>query len=496
MKRPQESRAQPMMLVSQSVPRNFPGKDLSECKPFRMEKKMKKASAFFMVVGLVAIGMYVVPVTAQAQTAINATEGTPTLDGIVSPGEWTSNSVTTTRGVTIQSMIDDNNFYVLATWPDTTQSVVKDQWTFDGTTWSKTGNDDEDRVMFIWDMGLSGADIDGGCFAFCHIAEGNMFTNNPGDRVDVWHWKATRFNPMGFSDDKYWDDVTRRSDTGAGSGDSNSGPPPAFMATSDPGAGVTFLTDNQTARNAFDPFGVQPGSVDVKGSFDAGATFTSGDVIPGRILTIPSGNRASVQAAGKWFNGTWTVEFARSLGGEVGPDGNAQDFTVVRGSSVKFSNEIFDNVTDHAGHAFAAGGSGPADMVQAYTINFPAEMTVLVANFMNGNNAVLNSRVYLYNGSNQAGNVTVRVFTLPISGGLRQELTTTPVDLGSLGAKEAFNIKLDVDILTPAGITTPYTDDGGNVMLEITVTAPNVTGAGQVFSGDLAFGTYPLQVIP
>ncbi len=454
---------------------------------------MKRASTFVRLLGVVAIGMYLIPFTAQAQTVINATEGTPTLDGIVSPGEWTSNSITTMRGVTLKAMIDSDSFYVLATWPDTTQSVNKDQWTFDGTNWSQSG--DEDRVMFVWNMGLSGTD-GASCTAFCHIAEGNMFTNNPGDRVDVWHWKATRFHPMGFSDDKYWDDVDRQSDDGAGSGGSNvNGAVPQYMATTDPGASVNFLTDNQTARNAFDPLGVLPGSVDVKVPFDTGATFSAGAVIPGRILTIPAGNRASVQAAGRWFNGVWTVEFSRSLAGETGPGGKTEDFAVARGGSVQFTNEIFDNLSNHGAHPFSQAGSSSSADTTVFTINFPAETTVLIANFMNGNNAVLNSRVYLFNGSNQAGDVTVRVFTLPVSGSTRQELTTDPLNLGSLGAKEAFNIKLDVDILTPLGIPLPYTDDGGNLTLEFTVEAPNVTGTGQVFSGTLAFGTYPLQVI-
>jgi hypothetical protein len=121
--------------------------------------------------------------------------------------------------------------------------------------------------------------------------------------------------------------------------------------------------------------------------------------------------------------------------------------------------------------------------------------TVLVANFLNGNNAALSSRVYLFNGSDGAGDVTVRVFTTPIAGGIRQELTTTPLPLGSLGAKEAMNIKLDVDILTPLGIGLPYTTDGGNLTVEFTVGAENVSGVGQVFSSALAFGTYPMQVI-
>ena len=121
--------------------------------------------------------------------------------------------------------------------------------------------------------------------------------------------------------------------------------------------------------------------------------------------------------------------------------------------------------------------------------------TILVANFVNGNNAALNSRIYLFNGSNQPGDITVRVFTLPVSGGIRQELTPDPLNLGSLGGKEAFNIKLDVDILIPLGIPVPYTSNGGNLTLEFTIQAADVVGVAQVFSSELAFGTYPMQEI-
>jgi len=123
------------------------------------------------------------------------------------------------------------------------------------------------------------------------------------------------------------------------------------------------------------------------------------------------------------------------------------------------------------------------------------EVTVLVANFMNGNNDAFNSRVYLWNPSS-AGTVRVRVFTLPLTGGLAQELTVTPFSLGTLGAQSALNVKLAEDILTPLGITTPYTTDGGNLTLEFTIQAADVRGTAQVFSSSFAFGTYPLQEIP
>ena len=125
-----------------------------------------------------------------------------------------------------------------------------------------------------------------------------------------------------------------------------------------------------------------------------------------------------------------------------------------------------------------------------------ASSTVLVANFVNGNNVAFNSRVYLFNPSQSPGNVTVRVFTLPLSGGTAQELTSTPLDLGSLGADSAMNIKLAEDILAPLGITLPYTDNDGDLTLEFTIEAAEVRGATQVFSSSVAFGTNPLQEIP
>ena len=142
-----------------------------------------------------------------------------------------------------------------------------------------------------------------------------------------------------------------------------------------------------------------------------------------------------------------------------------------------------------------AGNEDPTPASQGFTVSLTGS-TILIANFMNGNDTTLNSRVYLWNPSTSAGNITVRVFTLPLAGGTAQELTIAPLDLGSLAAQSALNIKLAEDILTPLGITLPYTTDGGNLTLEFTIQAADVRGAAQVFSSDFAFGTYPIQEIP
>ena len=160
------------------------------------------------------------------------------------------------------------------------------------------------------------------------------------------------------------------------------------------------------------------------------------------------------------------------------------EFTIevadVRGATQVFSSSL-------------AFGTHPLQEIPSTSSGSP---TVLVANFMNGNSDAFNSRAYLFNPSDSDGNVTVRVFTLPLSDGTAQELTGTPLDLGTLEARSALNIKLAEDILTPLGITTPYTTDGGNLTLEFTIQAADVRGAAQVFSSSFAFGVYPLQEIP
>ncbi|MCH8016927.1 MAG: multicopper oxidase domain-containing protein [Acidobacteria bacterium] len=160
------------------------------------------------------------------------------------------------------------------------------------------------------------------------------------------------------------------------------------------------------------------------------------------------------------------------------------EFTIT-GATARGATQVFSSSL--------AFGTNPLQEIPSTSSGSP---TVLVANFMNGNTDAFNSRVYLWNPSTSPGNVSVRVFTLPLTDGQAQELTGTPLDLGILGARSALNLKLAEDILTPLGITPPYTTDGGNLTLEFTIEAAGVQGAAQVFSESFAFGTNPLQEIP
>ena len=123
--------------------------------------------------------------------------------------------------------------------------------------------------------------------------------------------------------------------------------------------------------------------------------------------------------------------------------------------------------------------------------------TVLLASFANGNTDLFSTRIYLVNPSGDPGNVSVRLFTLPIAGGANAQVGTTLV-LGVLAAGGGLNIRLAEDVLTPLLIPLPYTTDGGNLFVEVTVEAEGVIGSGQVFqAGNLqSFGIFPLVALP
>jgi hypothetical protein len=252
------------------------------------------------------------------------------LDGDLS--EWTLDPLTTARNVELRAMADGQYLYLAATWPDDSNNTNKGTWEFDGATWTK-GSGDEDRIMFIWDIGLSGND-GASCQAFCH---GSQMHTNEGF-VDVWHWKSARTNPVGFLDDKYWDTIDRQSDSGTKTYvDNTDGAQPTHMASGDPNANVDFLAIDAAALAAFDPFqAIAAHTVAEAVVFDANAGFTAGATIPFYLLRSAAGDRGSVETAGKWDNGVWTVEFRKPYA--AGSD--TTDFAVTPGAMIEFPRDI------------------------------------------------------------------------------------------------------------------------------------------------------------
>ena len=63
-----------------------------------------------------------------------------------------------------------------------------------------------------------------------------------------------------------------------------------------------------------------------------------------------------------------------------------------------------------------AGDANDRELVSTSLTVWKLNGTVFLANFVNGNNDMFHSRVYLFNHGPVSGDITVRAFTLPTSG--------------------------------------------------------------------------------
>lgn len=170
------------------------------------------------------------------------------------------------------------------------------------------------------------------CFRTCHNEKTAHATQN--NRMDVWHWKAQRTNPISYLDDQYWDNTGRKNDaviSGSFGVDNISGTLP--------------LSQGPDASSNLAPWLLQSTAIPFVNS-----GWVAGDKIPGYILNDSpnpiTGSRADVTAKAE-FNpstGYWTLGIKRALN-----TGNADDFIADLNNGNYFSIARFDNIgSDHA----------------------------------------------------------------------------------------------------------------------------------------------------
>ena len=162
------------------------------------------------------------------------TDNAPTIDGIADEDEWndvTYRSIDVITGVQnlpdgpvkMKALYDDDNIYFLTVWTDSTasQSVWVGGVEWNGTDYVHIHNEnpdhydeaEEDRFIFQFNINTANYVENGGCQALCHGWKGaeedgpkdrsGMYTEDPDETVDEWHWKAGRSNPVGIFHDKW-----------------------------------------------------------------------------------------------------------------------------------------------------------------------------------------------------------------------------------------------------------------------------------------------------
>ncbi len=195
------------------------------------------------------------------------------------------------------------NISVLLSWPDADQSMTKEAWKFSKGNWSRQkGN--EDMAAINWEIKRIKNFATKGCAVVCHSDAKNhedwkYHTETATERGDLWVWKSYTTSPLGYAEDGYVDDDSRKSDSGTGKAKKNESADkkkPKFMQ--DPSKKATAagsLVDGET--------------VEIKDY----SKFKEGDVVPAWILSKFSGSMADVTAKAKWANGRWTVMLQRKL---------------------------------------------------------------------------------------------------------------------------------------------------------------------------------------
>jgi hypothetical protein len=216
--------------------------------------------------------------------------------------------------VTLQAVHDGNNIVFRAEWADVTESVLKNSWTWDGSAFSKSG--DEDRIMFVWPMGNNAEFASQGCATACHNTSENsdewwMGSDSEDVRYDAWQWKAARTNPAGYVDDKWWGTQEDPTDVESSRhGDSKDSGGYADNRNEDKTAPIFLSSKGNDVQFIFSGEEVELDT----------ASLQTGAVIPGYVLTKPVGSRGDIETQGTWTDGKWVVVIRRPLNTEHDDD--------------------------------------------------------------------------------------------------------------------------------------------------------------------------------
>ncbi len=267
--------------------------------------------------------------------------------------------------INLRSLFDDEYIYFFITWDDPTKSVYKKQWTFNGTDWVRS--EDEDRFAIFWNINdsIAGFNI-AGCAMLCH--GDRMQTNAPEEKADSWHWKAARTNPAGYVDDKFVGDVaidyaggpigTLTEVTGRQSDSKESGGykdniiedktrPKYYEHKPKDSVDEMFIFSNEVEDGQ---------AVEITDEM----VFSKGDTVPGYILEKPVGSRGDIEARGVWKDGQWNLEIKRKL--VTGNDDDVQfDVTKI----YRFGVAVMDNTG-----GFLKFGEGHSYDLGARTLEF------------------------------------------------------------------------------------------------------------------------------
>lgn len=289
--------------------------------------------------------------------------------------------------VRLRAAYDAENIYFLAEWDDPTESLVREPWYFDSAAklWKKESGAPtfttptrpafyEDKIAMLWNIGNSVSGWNSAtCYKSCHTdlssADGfaRHHTNNPAERIDMWHWKSVRGGQnFGQFDDQYQDNTYpngRKSDAGTGGYSNNT--QKLVITGSSPAVTVDvpkYVIPNKTRYNWILGSEISDGTAKLITAVDANGVLTLSDgttidpaadvafqregagvgakAIPYIYMSAFEGSRGNVTCKGVFTGTGWILEFKRAL--ETG-DTEKKDVDFSALDDQYFGFAIFEN---------------------------------------------------------------------------------------------------------------------------------------------------------
>ncbi len=220
--------------------------------------------------------------------------------------------------LTLRAMYNDKELFMLAEWLDPKEDIRYWPWRRTAEGWEHLVTNEKDETVYYEDkLGIVfplTADPmfeNFGCAVHCHQTSRMPYGlkgTGKDHPLDVWHWKASRTDPAGYVDDKFWQgrDLTakeggRKADpTDEGGYEKNKnedGTLPKWLP----------VDENAVRRGAIPKEGAVPYSETAAGRFPVGA------VIPGIVVARAVGDRGSVRCESQYENGRWRLLIRRDL---------------------------------------------------------------------------------------------------------------------------------------------------------------------------------------
>jgi hypothetical protein len=324
------------------------------------EVKMKKV--FLILLVAVAVGALMVYKVSEAQTKpkgdlVLVSKKVKSAPADASSSQWSKAKeakIILTGGGTVEgniislktkSVYTKDDILFLFEWPDKDKSMDKNEWKFKGGKWNKT-KANEDRLGVVWEVNRVDKFANKGCAVLCHNESKNdeewyYATSSSREKADLWHWKAVRSNPVGYTEDGFVIDNPSKEVEKGRKRDAGSKTTKAKNNRTKDKSGPAYMQDPSKPASI-------PGSllvaqaVEIKGS----STFKEGDEIPAYMLyPVWKGSFADIKTKGVWKDGKWTVMMSRKL--KTGHDDDVQFNTRKK---YPFGIAVFDNSGGHSSY--------------------------------------------------------------------------------------------------------------------------------------------------